>query len=313
MIIMMIDAVVQIEGDQTQFYVGETIKGQAEVALPANIPLENVFVSFHCLGEVKWNEMYTGTPHYLKEMTFYDKYDYHDEELQFEPKDVARVAAVNGQKYIIPFSFKIPDDKNLPTSMVSDHGSINYYIQVAVNDPEAKDEEKFKKFLRTLIVISPMDKNLMVTVGGTVDKHVLLHNGDVSLHASIGRKGFAPGETITVHVHIDNKTNAKVKPRMSLHQVQIYMCGMRHKTLESSNPDGVVEGTEIAAHSQGDEVLDVTIPPNEALSIKSSVITVKYFIRVDLDIPHSFDLHLNLPIVLTSKRTIEQHRNPARD
>jgi hypothetical protein len=62
-----------------------------------------------------------------------------------------------------------------------------------------------------------------------VEKTVLLHAGKVSMHATIGRKGFAPGESITVHVSVDNKSGAKLVPRISLHQVQIYMCGARHK------------------------------------------------------------------------------------
>jgi len=66
-----------------------------------------------------------------------------------------------------------------------------------------------------------------------------------------------------------------------------------------------VLGAEIAPHSQVEEVLSVTIPTDESLSIKSSVITVKYFVHVTLDIPHSFDLHINLPVVLTSQKVLD--------
>jgi len=142
-----------------------------------------------------------------------------------------------------------------------------------------------------------------------VEKSVLLHNGTVSMHASIGRKGFLPGEKITVHVNIDNKTNTNVTPQVSLHQVQVYMCGLRHKTIESTNPHEPVIGAQIGPHSKGEEVLDITIPSNESLSIKSSAITVKYFVRVTLDIPHSFDLYINLPVVLTAQKIIDKYRN----
>lgn len=129
------------------------------------------------------------------------------------------------------------------------------------------------------------------------------------MHASIGRKGFAPGETVTVHVHVDNKTNTKVTPRISLHQVQIYMCGTGHKTHEKVLTEEPIKGTEIAAHTQVEELLTMELPEKESLSIKSSLITVKYFIRVTLDIPHAFDLHVNLPIVLTTEAVIEELGN----
>ena len=129
------------------------------------------------------------------------------------------------------------------------------------------------------------------------------------MHASIGRKGFAPGETISVHVSVDNKTSAKLIPRVSLHQTQIYMCGSRHKTIETTLSNDPINGTEIEPHSEAVEVLHVKVPSDESLTIKSSVITVKYFVHVTLDIPHSFDLHINLPVVLTSARVIESLRN----
>lgn len=128
------------------------------------------------------------------------------------------------------------------------------------------------------------------------------------MHASIGRKGFAPGEKITVHLGIDNRTNTKVTPRLNLYQVQIYMSGVRHKTIESILTEEPVVGPEIEPHKEEEALLVVKIPSDEALSIKSSVITVKYFVHVTLGIPHSFDLHVNLPIVVTSRRVIEDLR-----
>ena len=128
------------------------------------------------------------------------------------------------------------------------------------------------------------------------------------MNASIGRKGFAPGETVQVHVSVNNKTGTKITPRISLHQTQIYMCGARHKTIETTLNNDPIVGTEIEAHSDAVEVLNIKVPSDESLTIKSSVITVKYFIHVTLDIPHSFDLHINLPIVITSARVIEENR-----
>lgn len=190
--------------------------------------------------------------------------------------------------------------------MISTHGFIQYFVKVAV-----RVGEEVKKFVKEVIIESPIEENLMVsvgwnsrinhhhhhyganglyhilisiphqiTVGSTAEKNVLLHGGKVNMHASISRKGFAPGENISVHVHVDNASNAAVKPRISLHQVQIYMCGSRHKTIETTLSDDPVTGTEVGAHAKADEVLHVKVPADESLTIKSSVITVKYFVHV---------------------------------
>lgn len=129
------------------------------------------------------------------------------------------------------------------------------------------------------------------------------------MHASLGRKGFAPGDTIAVHISVDNKTSAKLVPRVSLHQTQIYMCGSRHKTIETTLSNDPILGSEIQPQAEAVEVLHVKVPSDESLTIKSSVITVKYFVHVTLDIPHSFDLHINLPVVLTSARVLEVLRD----
>ena len=141
---------------------------------------------------------------------------------------------------------------------------------------------------------------------GAAEKPVVLHNGRVSVHASLARKGFAQSETITVHVNVDNKLNVKVTPRVSLHQVQIFSCGQRHKSIENRFPAETIKGADIEPHTKSEQLLDLQVPEEENLSIKSPIISVKYFIEVTLDIPHSLDLHVNLSVVITSKRVIER-------
>lgn len=110
-----------------------------------------------------------------------------------------------------------------------------------------------------------------------------------------------------VQVLVDNQTNATVVPRVSLHQVQIYMCARYgHKTQELELSERPVKGTAIPAHTLVEQSLGLPLSEHESLSFRCSLIAVKYYVRVTLDIPHSFDLHLNLPIVLTSKAVLEE-------
>lgn len=127
------------------------------------------------------------------------------------------------------------------------------------------------------------------------------------MHASIDQKGYAPGQTITVHIAVDNSTNIPVVPQIALQQVQIYMSGTRHKTIENTITEEPTTGEPIAPHTEKEMAqLDVHIPKDLVLSIKSSVITVKYFVHVTLKIPHSLDLRVNLPVVITSEQVLPQ-------
>lgn len=192
--------------------------------------------------------------------------------------------------------------------MISNHGFIQYFVRVTIPNPEKEGEDVApSRFIKEIIVQSPITENLLITVGGSAEKSVLLQGGQVvSMHASLGRKGFYPGESITVHVSVKNGTkSAVVTPRVSLHQVQIFMCGSRHKTIETTMGDEATIGKPVEPGTEVEEVLSLAVPGDESLTIKSSVISVKYFVHVTLDIPKSIDLHVNLPVVLTSRDVIE--------
>jgi hypothetical protein len=99
-------------------------------------------------------------------------------------------------------------------------------------------------------------------------------------------------------------TSVGVIPRATLYQTQIFMSGERHKTVENSLTEAVI-GTAVEAGANASETIFVLTPEDISLSIKSSIITIKYFIHVTLDIPHSIDLHINLPVVITNKYALD--------
>jgi len=195
--------------------------------------------------------------------------------------------------------------------MNSSDGFIHHLVRVSIK----LDREDVKEFNRQLVVLAPFDsvENLSISVCGSVDKTVLLHGGKVYLTASIDRKGYAPGESIPVTITVRNGSSAKLALRLALQQIQIFMSGARHKTV-----DNLIAETDCEeADSEGqleiepnnnmvDQVVPIKVPTNCSLSIKNPIITVKYFIAVSLDIPHSFDLHLNLPVVITHQSVVDQ-------
>jgi len=298
----MVEIEIKLKNDQLRYTVGDTVSGSLEMTLPEDVPVTNVLLTFHCIGQVKWVE-YVNSPFYHDGYVYYDDYTYHEERFEFKATDAKVEKHMSFQKVSLPFWFHIPDDKSLPSTMVSNHGSIQYFVRVNIPLPDTNGE--VSKAVKEVIVQSPMKDNLLVSVGGAVEKNVLLHGGNVLMQATINRKGFYPGETINVHINIDNKSTAKITPRITLNQLQIFMCGARHKTVENQLTEESIVGKEIQPLSEEHQLIALPIPEDEALTIKGRVITVKYYVRIILDIPHAFDLQLNLPIVLTAKGVLE--------
>ena len=113
------------------------------------------------------------------------------------------------------------------------------------------------------------------------------------------------GELLELHLTVDNESTVEVTPRATLHQTQVYMCGERHKAREVVVTEAIV-GKTVYKKTNFTETIFIPLPEDLSLSIKSGIISVKYFIHVTLDIPHSLDLHVNLPIIIVSKSALTQ-------
>lgn len=106
---------------------------------------------------------------------------------------------------------------------------------------------------------------------------------------------------------INNTSTLKVQPRAALYQTQIFMSGDRHRTLEIVLVDPI-NGSEVDPTEVIEDIIEIPIPTRAQLTMKSTIITIKYFVHVTLDIPHNIDLHINLPIVITNKSSMLEAR-----
>ena len=111
------------------------------------------------------------------------------------------------------------------------------------------------------------------------------------------------GETIEIQCDVFNDSSTETTPRATLYQTQVYLFGERHKAFQIPFSDPVV-GQPVPKNTNAMEFMKITLPKPTSLSIKSELISVKYLIHVTLDIPHAFDIHVNLPFVVTTKALV---------
>ena len=105
---------------------------------------------------------------------------------------------------------------------------------------------------------------------------------------------------IKLKTNINNMTTLKVQPRATLYQTQIYSTNNGHRTMELPLGESH-HGHEVDSNDVSQDMIEIPVPSTAPFTMKSTVVTVKYFVHVTLDIPHNIDLHMNLPVVVTNK------------
>jgi hypothetical protein len=285
-------------GDKNRYQSGEEVSGVIKFALKGSAIVANIKISLICVSEVKWIE--TPGTHYHNA-----GYIYHDKLRLINvgytlPK---KYECLSEGEHEVPFSFKLPE-KGIPSSFIGPHGTIKYYVEV-VNE-ESGIEEGHRVGLQEFIVEAPFRENLNLSIGCSKEKHLgilSLGRGHLTLYASLSKKGWYPGEMIELHCTVDNSSTLDATPKATLYQTQIYMCEERHKARQVALTDDVV-GKKVDEKTNFTETLLIKLPEDTPLTIKSAIISVKYFLHVTLDIPHAFDIHVNVPLVVTAKNVL---------
>jgi hypothetical protein len=128
----------------------------------------------------------------------------------------------------------------------------------------------------------------------------------VHLFASLSRKGWAPGEQIQLDVTVINESTSKITPRATLYETRVFLAKNRHHSIEKHLEP--IQGNPVVKGKPGMDKLLLAIPEQCPLTIKNELMVVKYYVHVTLDIPMELDLHINLPIIITTRRALDETR-----
>ncbi|CAG2114742.1 unnamed protein product [Medioppia subpectinata] len=286
-----------LDDHKKEYMAGDEVSGLLTISMKGRLLLSNVKISFTCMGEAKWVEN-PGVRYQREGKVYHNKTNFFDYTYQM-PKQYADNCLGAGD-HVMPFKFRLPEE-GIPSSFESIHGSVSYYVEAVIDEPAINEVHRIGE---PIIVESPMRNNLNISVGGTAEKDLsIFGSGTLSLSANVVKKGFTAGEVIEVQCSVENQSSVDVVPRVTLYQTQIYMCGERHKSLEVALTEPIV-GHKVKSETDGAEIISVPIPQEASLSIKSPIISIKYFVHITLDIPHAIDLHINLPIIVTNKSAL---------
>ena len=105
-----------------------------------------------------------------------------------------------------------------------------------------------------------------------------------------------------IELHIINQSPHKVSSIATLYQVQCFFCQNRQHLVEHHFEE--ISGSTVLKGRDTRETIQLTIPDACIVSFKTPIIMVSYFIHLTLHITKSVDLHLNLPIIITTKKLL---------
>ncbi|XP_054159779.1 arrestin domain-containing protein 4-like [Oppia nitens] len=290
------NAEIMLVGNKVMYQMGDYIHGKLIISLNGRLSLSRVKLRLTCVATIKPvdNSMYQKEGKVCMDKNLY-KHVFLDHTYEL-PEQICATTLQPGN-HEIPFKFQLPES-GIPSSFESIYGCICYFIEYIIGESDRSHRSGCE-----IIVEAPVKDNLYLSVGGSTEKDLgilCLGSGKISLSTHINKKGFLAGESLDIHCFIDNLSTVSVTPRATLYQTQIFMTGDKHKTIEIQLSEPILGSVINAGHKQ-QEILKIKIPEKTILTMKSSLITVKYFIHLTLDIPYTIDLHLNLPIVITNK------------
>ncbi|XP_061428604.1 arrestin domain-containing protein 2-like isoform X2 [Lethenteron reissneri] len=135
-------------------------------------------------------------------------------------------------KHYFPFSFLLPLEP-LPTSFEGKYGSVRYWVESKLQRPWLPVQKTRMEFtvlenvdVNTVALLSPVRESKEETV-----KCWFCMSGSVSIAARINRKGFCPGETIDIHVEVENGCPRAAQTHAALYQTQTFRAKGHSRTV----------------------------------------------------------------------------------
>jgi len=220
--------------------------------------------------------------------------------------DETKEILIPAGEYEFPFQFQLP--QNIPTSFVGAHGRVAYSVTAVIDRPWKFDHEDVAFFS----VICNYDLNLpehkeLAEAPQSVSDHKFMccwccKSGPVSGSGQIERTGFVPGETVTVRVMADNKSNLLIKPiRVLLLQTQTFKADKIFSLVEEKESINVIQSFESPeplepgeSESYPDIMFKIPALPGSELE-HCTKIDVNYTIQIEVP-PKGCHMTLEVPI-----------------
>ncbi|XP_014661544.1 PREDICTED: arrestin domain-containing protein 3-like [Priapulus caudatus] len=287
------------------YYPGQQVTGKVMVELESDMKLRAIRVYMRGLAKVHWTESRSTTSrlgtiyteHYNAEIEYFFKRQELFGSLA-ETGEVRAHAWLPQGHHEFDFAFQLPTD-GISTSFEGKYGSVRYWLKAEIDKPWSFNHSTKRAFT----VISPIDINLveyLSPVESGAEKMLCcwcLTSGPVSINARTDRRGYCPGESIAITADFENYSSRPVIPHATLYQTQTFLAGGKSRSRRYKFT--ILTGLQIQPGRKATwDAQLLKIPAVSPSIVNCCLIKIEYTVRVTLQIPGSYNLSLDLPIVV---------------
>ncbi|XP_069576392.1 thioredoxin-interacting protein-like [Brachyistius frenatus] len=204
-----------------------------------------------------------------------------------------------GKTFSFQFGFELPPAGRLVSSYKGTFGSVRYYVRADLRRPSQSALQCEREFE----VEEPLDVNqpdLLAPAAASKQKKVtcmFIPDGQVSISAQIDRKGFCEGEDISINAKFENTCSRIVVPKAAIIATHSYAVDGRTKV--SCEKLSAVRGNHIiSGMCDMWQAKTIRVPKLKPTLLGCDIIKVEYALRIQLHIPGSEKLVLDLPLVI---------------
>ena len=284
--------VVQERPDQP-FYSGSSVAGALLIGVDE--PKSYKYISIQFLGRayVHWKEsngqntvQYTSSEVYI------------DARQTLWTADQSPDGRLAPGQYSFPFRFDIPS--SAPSSFEGTVGSIRYELHGRIGTGHLKFDHKLAVRVPVQQVVRISEPRLLQPARLEVQKIVgclFCTSAPIVLTVTVPKTGYCIGETLPVHVSIENGSSKQITMTATLCQRVVYTARGRHR--QSKKALVRIRSDEIAPHITHEWDPALQIPETEVLDEQScSIIQLSYYLKVTAIIPWGFNLSAKIPLKL---------------
>ncbi|XP_027197857.2 arrestin domain-containing protein 2-like [Dermatophagoides pteronyssinus] len=272
--------IVTVTGEMDFDCIEIKLVGKSRVEIPTNDSSRNN------------NDKNNGFDKYIKELSLL--------ELVYKPSKVYHSKLSTG-KHDIGYSFIVPP--NVPSSYDAQFGFIRYKIK-------AKAGSEKTEFVLSIISPPSISPNeLLIPIMENKSKNIGLLNGKtVLLHCEIPRSGFTLGTKVPIKCTINNQSLKRIVLKGALRQEVTFKAHEEERKLMQKLSS--VMGATIEPQSELTHDMNIAIPVNLPIVYNTCpIIQIQYMVTAKLKIPLSFDLRMNMPIIITNLPINEPSNN----
>ncbi|XP_034025951.1 arrestin domain-containing protein 3-like [Thalassophryne amazonica] len=287
--------------EEGTFSEGDTITGNVTLVLEKQIKIESFFVKAKGDAKVHWSERRGDRNYSYSANSRYFKLK------QFLIPEASSETSVPEGVHVYNFSLQIPQGR-MPSSFRGHYGKIVYMLEVKMIRSWKLDRTVEKEFN----FISRMTENLhhlqSRQVGSKEKELGIFSSGRVTMDAIVDKMLYAPGESVTVFLRINNSSSKDMTPKFSILKNVEYRARGSRKC--ESQVICKVAGVSISPDTNKDVKCALKIPADQTPSIQyCDIISVEYYLKVYLDISFSFDPELKFPLIISRAGWFAPHQH----